>query len=216
MSRPRGKIKPDPRAEYWFARAKGKLTAFLRAPKWTRKRAGESGAKDIELMRIAVSYHRESNRSKAVSTMNALLRAAPRDPYYHELMGQILLESRQFGAALTAYKNAVALAPNNALILGGYGHALTVSGNAKAALPVLEKARARDGQDARVMRDLAQAYAATKNNGMASLMTAERYALLGKMKDAGLHAKRAAGLLPRGSAGWQRAQDVLSAAEAAK
>jgi predicted Zn-dependent protease len=51
---------------------------------------------------------------------------------------------------------------------------------------------------------------------MASLVTAERYALTGRMKDAGIHAKRAAGLLPRGSAGWQRAQDVLSAAETAE
>ena len=107
------------------------------------------------------------------------------------------------------------VAPKDALILGGYGHALLVSGNPKAALPVLEKARARDSADARVMRDLAQSYAQLGNNGMASLMTAERYALQGRMKDAAIHAKRATGILPRGSAGWQRAQDVLSAAETA-
>jgi predicted Zn-dependent protease len=64
------------------------------------------------------------------------------------------------------------------------------------------------------MRDLAQAYAAIGQGGHAALVTSERYALQGRMKDAGIHAKRAADLLPRGSAGWQRAQDVLSAAEA--
>ena len=131
-------------------------------------------------------------------------------------LGQILLESRKVNAALTAYKNAVALAPRDALILGSYGHALLISGNAKSALSVLEKSRSRDGRDARVLRDLAQAYAKLKNNGMASLVTSERYALQGRLKDAGIHAKRATGLLPRGSAGWQRAQDVLSAAEAAQ
>ena len=209
------KLKPDPTAEYWFSRAKGKLTAFQRAPKWTRKRAGDSASEDIRLMRLAVSYHRDSNTTKAVSTMKKLLALKPRDPFYHELYGQILLESRKMSAALTAYKNAVNLAPKDALILGSYGHALTVTGNAKAALPVLEKARARDGSDARVLRDLAQSYAKLKNPGMASLVTAERYALQGRMKDAGIHAKRAAGILPRGSAGWQRAQDMLSAAEAA-
>jgi len=64
-----------------------------------------------------------------------------------------------------------------------------------------------------MMRDLAVAYAKSGNNGMASLATAERYALQGRLKDAGIHAKRAAGLLPRGSAGWNRAQDVLRAAK---
>ena len=210
-----GKAQADPQADYWFARAKGKLTAFTRAPKWTRQRAGESPARDIELMRLAVSYHRDSNTAKAVSTMQALLAEKPRDAFYYELYGQILLESRRMSAAVTAYSNAVKLAPKDALILGGYGHALLVSGNPKAALPVLEKARARDSADARVMRDLAQSYAQLGNNGMASLMTAERYALQGRMKDAAIHAKRATGILPRGSAGWQRAQDVLSAAETA-
>ncbi len=80
---------------------------------------------------------------------------------------------------------------------------------------MLEKARARDGQDARVLRDLGQTYATLKQPGMASVVTAERYAFQGRLKDAGIHAKRAVGLLPRGSAGWQRAQDVLSATEVA-
>ncbi len=207
--------KDDTAAHYWFSRAKGKLSSFLRAPKWTQKRAADSASEDIRLMRLAVAYHRNSNTAKAVSTMQALLKQKPRDPFYHELYGQILLESRHNSAAITAYRNAVNLAPRNALILGGYGRALLVTGNAKAALPVLEKARARDGQDARVLRDLGQTYATLKQPGMASVVTAERYAFQGRLKDAGIHAKRAVGLLPRGSAGWQRAQDVLSATEVA-
>jgi predicted Zn-dependent protease len=59
------------------------------------------------------------------------------------------------------------------------------------------------------------AYAKSKQPGMASLVTAERYALSGRFKDAGIHAKRATGLLARGSGPWQRAQDVLIASERA-
>jgi predicted Zn-dependent protease len=44
-------------------------------------------------------------------------------------------------------------------------------------------------------------------------VTAERYALQGRLDDAGLHAKRATALLPTGSPGWRRAQDVLVAYE---
>ena len=127
------------------------------------------------------------------------------------------MESRQFRAAISSYKRAVDLAPKNSLILSGYGRALLVGGNNPAsALKVLERARARDFRDPRLLRDLAVAYAKTGNNGMASLSTAERYAILGRLSDAAIHAKRAEGLLPRGSAGWNRAQDILIAAEQAK
>ena len=51
----------------------------------------------------------------------------------------------------------------------------------------------------------------TGQPGLASLATAERHALAGRMDDARLHAQRAADQLPRGSAPWQRAQDVLTA-----
>jgi predicted Zn-dependent protease len=40
--------------------------------------------------------------------------------------------------------------------------------------------------------------------------------MAGNLKDAKIHAERATALLPRGSAAWQRAQDVLSAAQAAE
>jgi predicted Zn-dependent protease len=80
---------------------------------------------------------------------------------------------------------------------------------------VLERARSRDSADARILRDLGQAYARVGKPGLASLATAERYALSGRLKDAAIHANRASGLLARGSSPWQRAQDVLTAAKAA-
>jgi predicted Zn-dependent protease len=88
-----------------------------------------------------------------------------------------------------------------------------VSNQPKSALRVLEKARQRDYRNSAVLRDMGTAYAQIGRNGMASLATAERYALRGDFKNALIHSKRASGLLPRGSAPWQRAQDVLSQAE---
>jgi len=206
--------KPDPNAGYWYARARGKLGAFIRNSNWGLREARKTSYKDVALMMKAVAYHQMPNVKKALKAVDALVKARPTDPYAHELRGQILLESRKFNAAAAAYAKAVSLAPREPLILAGYGHALLAQGNVKKALSVLEKARARDPQDEHMMRDLAMAYAKTGNNGMASLATAERYALRGRLKDAALHAKRAAGLLPRGSAGWNRAQDVLRAAQA--
>ncbi len=212
----KGSARPQPNADYWFARAKGKLSAFQRAPKWTLTRAGESGHADIKLMRQAVAHHRNSNLRKSLKAMDGAIAQRPNDPYLHELRGQILMESRQTKAAVAAYARAANLDPKNALILGAYGRSLLAAGQTQKALQTLERARARDGRDTRVLRDLAAAHAKLGNNGMASLVTAERYAIRGRLKDAGIHAKRASDLLPRGSTGWQRAQDVLSASEAAK
>lgn len=211
-----GKGKPDPKADYWFARAKGKLSAFKRAPKWTLNRAGEYGYQDVKLMRQAVAYHRQSNLRRALKAIDAAIATRPKDPYYRELRGQILMESRQTKAAVSAYGGAVNLAPRNALILGAYGRSLLAGGQLEKAVQILEKSRANDGRDPRVVRDLAAAHAKLGNNGMASVLTAERYAMSGRLKDAGIHAQRASDLLPRGSAAWQRAQDVLSAAKAAQ
>jgi predicted Zn-dependent protease len=202
-------------ADYWFARVKGKLTAFKRAPKWTLRRAGESGYQDVKLMRQAIAHHRNSNRTKALKAINGAIALRPSDPYLYDLKGQILFESRQFSAAQNAYGQAVKRAPRDALILSGYGRALLAQKNIKAARQTLEKARAIDFRDGSMLRDLSVAYAQSKQPGMAALVTAERYALRGRLKDAGIHAKRATGLLPRGSGPWQRAQDVLIASERA-
>lgn len=201
-------------AQYWFERAQGKLSAFLRASSWTLRRADKSFSQDIKLMRQAVAYHRKPDSKRALKTIDALVQLRPKDPFVHELRGQILLESRQSTAAEAAYSRAAALAPNNALILGGQGRALLSNGKYKQALSILEKSRRLDFRDSRVLRDMATAYAKLGDTGMASLVTAERYALSGRFDDALIHAKRAEGLLSRGSAPWLRAQDVLSAAEA--
>ena len=207
---------PDPLANYWFSRAKGKLSAFQRSPKWTLTRAGESGFQDIKLMRQAVAYHRQADLRRALAAIDGAVALRSKDPYLHELRGQILMESRQIKPAVAAYARATNLASGNALILGSYGRALLADGQLAKAQQFLEKSRARDGRDPRIMRDLAVTYAKQGNNGMASVLTAERYAMVGRLKDAKIHAKRATDLLPRGSAAWQRAQDVLSAAQAAE
>ena len=164
-------------------------------------------------MREAAAHHQNRNLEKSLAAINGALEIRPDDPFYHELKGQILLENRRVEQAVASYKRAVELAPRDSLILAGYGRALLGAGRAKEALEVLEAARARDYRNARLMQDLGLAYAQTGNNGMASVVTAERYAMQARFADAGIHAKRAIGRLPEGSPGWQRAQDVLIASE---
>ncbi|EPX80402.1 M48 family metalloprotease [Salipiger mucosus] len=206
----------DATADYWFGRAKGKLTAFLRAPAWTLRRLDRSVTPDIAQMREAVARHRQSDLAGAMHAIDAAIAARPRDAFYRDLKGEILLESRRADVAVKVYANARSLAPRNPQILGGLGRAQLAAGQYSAALKTLEEARGRDWRDARLLRDLSVAYARTGNNGMASEATAQRYALQGRLEDAAIHARRAIGLLPRGSAPWRRAQDVLAEAERAE
>ena len=202
-----------PEADYWFSRVKGKLSAFLRSPDWTLRRAAEETHHDIRLMREASAYHQNRDLARAAAAIDGALEIRPEDPFYHDLKGQILLENRRLKESVDAYGAAVDLAPRNSLVLAGYGRALLADGQMEKSLQILEKARTRDDRNDRLMQDLGAAYAQTGNNGMASVVAAERYALLGQLDNAGIHAKRAIGLLPEGSPGWQKAQDVLIASE---
>ena len=202
-------------SDYWFTRAKGKLTAYQRRASWTLNRLGESGYSDVALMREAVARHKNSQTRQALNAIDKAIAQRPKDPFYYDLKGQILMETRQFAAAANATGRAVQLRPRDGLLQASYGRALLASGNTRAALSALERARTIDFRDGSMLRDLSVAYAKTGQRGMASLITAERYALRGRLEDAGIHAKRATGLLPEGSGPWQRAQDVLLASDRA-
>ena len=203
---------------YWYNRMSAKLEAFLRNSKSVLRKANAKGNGEIATLRRAVAYHKLPNASKALKEMNTLLKLRPRDPYYHELRGQILLESRNAAAAVQSYRNASNLARGEPLILAGLGRAL-VAVNTKAstseALRVLNAAHGRDPGNPSMLRDLALAHAKNGQNAMASVATAERYLVIGRFDEAELHSKRAIGALPRGSRGWLRAQDVLASAKAA-
>ncbi|MEL6519809.1 MAG: M48 family metalloprotease [Pseudomonadota bacterium] len=203
---------PDPTSVYWFNRVKEKLSAYLSKPSYTLRRLKNDNSDAARVAR-AWAYHKNSKTKRALAEIDALLAKRPKDPYAHELRGQILQESRNFGAAVASYKRAAALAPREPLILAGYGQALLAAGQAEAALKVLEQARARDPFNPRLMRDLGQGYAQTGRRGQASLAVAERYALQGKLSDAAIHAKRAVDLLPAGSTGSRRALDIIDAAK---
>ena len=207
-----GGAAPNPAAAYWFDRAKGKLSAFSMAPRWTLDRLSESPHEDVRAMREAVAWHRRSDTGQAVTAIERALALRPGDPFYHELKGQILMESRRFEDAEKAYAEAARLAPRHALILGAHGRALLALGRSGAAIEALESSYELGVADPRILHDLARAHAEKGDTGMSSLLTAERYAVTGKLKDAGIHARRALDQLPRGSPGWIKAQDIEIAA----
>ncbi|MCA0043629.1 M48 family metalloprotease [Celeribacter sp. ASW11-22] len=209
---------PDASADYWYARARGKLEAFIRPPSFTLRRVKASDTSDIALMRRAVALHRLPDRDQAISTINKLVSIRPDDPFYAELQGQILLENREFDSAVRAYQRAAQKAPRNAQIQAGLGRALLATGtasNLNPAIKALESARARDSYDPKLLRHLAGAYAKAGNEAMAALNASEAHLLRGDCAAALPQAQRASASLGHGTVGWNRAQDVVDACEGA-
>ena len=101
---------------------------------------------------------------------------------------------------------------SNALILGAYGRALLAAGETETPCNTSRNRAPATAATPRAARSGA-GHAKLAIAAMASLVTAERYAVSGRLADAGIHAKRAVDLLPRGSTGWRRAQDVLAASK---
>ncbi len=206
-------------ADYWFARVKGKLSAYMRSPGYTFNRLKADDDSDAAQVSRAMAHFRSSDMPAARREIGVLIERSPDDAYAHELLGWMEIESGDPEAAIASYETAARLAPDEPLVMAGYGRALLAvdtPATDKKALEVLEHARARDSQDTGLLRDLAIAYSRAGEEGKASLATAERYALARKYKDAEIHAHRAAAQLPVGSPGWERAQDVIREAESHK
>jgi len=203
----------DPERDYWHGRMRAKLIGFLDNPERVLDRLeGEAETEEV-LYTKAVALYRLPAMSEAIAATDRLIALRPNDPFYIELKGQILFETGNADQAVPLYRQAVRLAPGEPLLEAGLGRALLSLNRPEAdaeALEVLQNARRRDLGDAAALRALATAYSRAGDQGMAALATAERYALTGRIKDALLHARRAAAALPEGSPGWLRAQDILS------
>ena len=203
------KPKQNKTALYWHDRAVGKLSAFVRNPDWTLKNAQSSKYKDVEHLRRGVALSLQGKLEAAIREISKAQNLRPNDAYIQDLKAELYMRNKKFKLASLEYHKASELAGKNALILAGYGRALLASKQTKKALSILKQSRQTDYRNPRMLRDLAVAYSKTGQNGMASLITAERFALQGKTKDAKIHARRALEILPRGSPGWQSAEDML-------
>lgn len=195
---------------YRHGRMRAKLQGFL-------GRLGAAtvsfGDPELDLYREAVLLHRLPAPDRAVAAVDRLIAMRPRDPYYWELKGQILMESGRGPEAVAPYREAWRLSNEDPLIAAGLGGALLTIGTPQAdreALQLLERAALRDRTNVGLRRSLALAYARTGDEGMSAVVTAERLAIAGDVSGARRMAQRAQAILPRGAPGWIRAEDILT------
>ena len=205
---------------YWHARMVAKLDGFIDSPAQTLRRYPEADASDAAALARAIAWHRRPDpRRGPTRRCGALIAARPDDAWLHDLEAQFRLEAGDAAGAAALWRQAVALAPREPLMLGGLGRALLNTGDERLteeARDALARSAELDRANGPVLRDLALAEARLGNEGAAALATAERFLLEGKPGDAARNAARAAALLPEGSPGWRKAEDMLRITRRAK
>lgn len=168
----------------------------------------------------AQSAYLYGNLNAALTKTGALIKAQPKNPYFQELRGDILMKANKPKDAAEAYSRAVSLDPvRSGLLPVSYGQALMAMGTPdalKKAVVQLSNGLGRDKENADGYRYLAQAYGELGDIPAADLATAEGHFYSGDYKNAKIFAMRAQQKLKRGEPGWLRAQDIINYAPAGK
>jgi predicted Zn-dependent protease len=201
----------DPALEARFQRVKAKLQGFVNEPRRTLVDYPESNRSIPARYARAYAWHRSAYPDKALAETDALLAIAPRDPYFLELKGQILLESGRPKEALPVLREAVDRTNNQPLIAALFGHALIATedeSNFAEAAKVLRAAVAKDNENPFAWYQLGVVFDRQGDTARAAMASAERFHLQGQAKLALANAEFAVKGLPQGSADWIRAQDL--------
>jgi len=208
---------PNPQLEARFERIKAKLIGFVSEPQQTLLKYPESDRSIPAHYARAYAWHKSAYPEKALSEADALLTAAPHDPYFLELKGQILLESGRPGAAIPPLREAVATT-QQPLIAVLLGHALIATEDEKnyaEAETVLRNAIARDRENPFAWYQLGVVYEHRGDTPRAALASAERFSMIGQDAMALRSADAAMQGLKPGTVDYLRAQDIAMVSRAA-
>ncbi len=189
---------------------KAKLDAFMNAPSQVLARYKADDQSIPARYARAIAYYRVPELKQALALIDGLIAAEPHNPYFEELKGQMLFENGHVADAVAPYQQAVALAPDSALLKIEAAQVELECDDAKLtqqALVQLDDASHIEGDNPDLWRFLAIAYGRTGNMGMAALAIAEQNMANGDWRGARQEAARAIKLLPPG-AQRQRAQDI--------
>lgn len=194
----------------YHARMRAKLMGFIRPELALRKY--DAAATDIPSRYArAIALHLTGSMDQAVGLVDGLIAQEPKNPYFHELKGQILFENGRVAESVAPYRDAVKLMPEAGLIRASLGHALLEAGDDKLveeAIDNLGMATRLESRSAFPWRLLAGAYSRAGMEPQLAYARAEEALARGDVRAAKFHADKAEQMLTPGSPEWIRAQDI--------
>lgn len=203
----------SPMALYQYEMMRAKLRGFIEKPEVTLRRYPPGVNSDAAHYARAIAYFKQPNFEKSMAEVDALLARYPDNPYFHELRGQIFVESARPTEGIPDYERAVALLPDEPLLRVSLAGAIVASedqARMKDAKRELVLAMAQDNTNALGWRYLATAEERLGEHGLANLASAEMHFAIRNYPQAMQFARRAKGELTEGSIEMQRAVDIIA------
>lgn len=201
----------DPVLEGRFERVKAKLFGYLSEPARTLQVYPDAQAGVPARYARTYAWHKDARLDKALVEVDALLLQAPKDPYFLELKGQVLLESGRAAESLGPLRRATELSGHHPLIATGFGHALVATEDPvhlAEAEQVLKAAVSLDRENPFAWYQLGVIYGMRGDIPRAQLASAEQQSLQWNFPMALRSAEIAQAGLPKGSPDWLRAGDI--------
>ena len=192
-------------------RMRAKLAGFLLPMERVLKDYPDSDSTLPARYARAIAYFQNGALDRALDQTDALIAEHPKDPYFHELKGQMLFENGRIPGALSEYETASRLLPDSPQIRLALAQAQIEMNNPafdEAALRNLDETFRHEPANAFAWWLAAVAYGRRGDVGMTALALAERALALGKAPEAREQAARAQKILPEGSPAWLRAADL--------
>jgi predicted Zn-dependent protease len=205
--------KDDAALQFRHDMMRAKVSGFMERPDTVARRYPASNDSLPARYARAIAAYRHGDLRTAQAQIDALIRAQPNNPYFHELKGQALLEGARPNEAIAPLRKAVQLSNRAPLIEMLLGQALVASENkayADEAITILRTALSREPEAALGYTQLAMAYGRKGNYAEADLAAAQAAFLRGDQKTARDLASRAKTRFAIGSPGWVKADDIVN------
>lgn len=210
---PHFEAKDSPQFIHRHEMMRAKLAGFVERPEAVLRRYPSSSATLPARYARAISAYRFGNMANAISQIDALIAEQPKNPYFHELKGQALLEGARAREAVPPLRQAVALSNGSPLIRMMLGQALVQTNDpasAEEAIRNLRQALDKEPNAPLGWRQLAIAYGRKGDTANAELAGALAAFNDADFKTARQLAMRAKGRFPTGSPGWLKSDDIVN------
>ena len=193
-----------------------KLFGYVERPSRTFIKYPDTDTSAAARYARSIAAMQASDFPRADREAASLTREFPANPYYHELVGEILLNSGRVVESIPHQRRALELKPDSALLQVNLGRALAAvktDASNDEAITVLQAATRIEPDNATAWFELSQAYDRKGDEGMARLASAELRFAVGDYAAARSFAERAKERLSRETPSWRRAADIATIAE---